>query len=108
METLQRAAVDRRRIEAERLRLEEEERLAQEEVTGESGGGMVKVVMIGRYEVKRIAIDPSLMGDDREMLEELGAAAGTSAGQRVAERTQDSMAGITAGMPLPPGFKMPF
>jgi len=85
-----------------------QERLAQEEVTGESGGGMVKVVMNGRHEVKRVAIDPSLMGDDREMLEDLVAAAVNSAVQRVAERTQDSMAGITAGMPLPPGFKMPF
>lgn len=85
-----------------------QERLAQEEVTGEAGGGMVKVVMNGRHEVKRVAIDPSLMGDDREMLEDLVAAAVNSAVQRVAENTQDSMAGITAGMPLPPGFKMPF
>jgi DNA-binding YbaB/EbfC family protein len=85
-----------------------QERLAQEEVTGESGGGMVKVTMSGRHEVKRVAIDPSLMTDDREMLEDLVAAAVNAAVQRVAERTQSSMADLTAGMPLPPGFKLPF
>jgi DNA-binding YbaB/EbfC family protein len=85
-----------------------QERLAQEEVTGESGGGLVKVTMNGRHEVKRVVIDPSLMGDDRDMLEDLVAAAINAAVQRVAERTQDSMAGLTAGLPLPPGFKLPF
>jgi hypothetical protein len=85
-----------------------QERLAQEEVTGESGGGLVKVTMNGRHEVKRVVIDPSLLGDDRDMLEDLVAAAINAAVQRVAERTQDSMAGLTAGLPLPPGFKLPF
>jgi len=85
-----------------------QERLAQEEVTGESGGGLVKVIMNGRHEVKRVVIDPSLLGDDRDMLEDLVAAAINAAVQRVAERTQDSMAGLTAGLPLPPGFKLPF
>ena len=85
-----------------------QERLAQEEVTGESGGGLVKVTMNGRHEVKRVAIDPSLLGDDRDMLEDLVAAAINAAVARVAERTQDSMAGLTAGLPLPPGFKLPF
>ena len=85
-----------------------QERLAQEEVTGESGGGLVKVTMNGRHEVKRVAIDPSLLGDDRDMLEDLVAAAVNAAVARVAERTQDSMAGLTAGLPLPPGFKLPF
>jgi nucleoid-associated protein EbfC len=85
-----------------------QERLAQEEVTGESGGGMVKVVMNGRHEVRRVAIDPALMSDDREMLEDLIAAAVNAAVQRVAERTQASMSGLTAGLPLPPGFKLPF
>ena len=85
-----------------------QERLAQEEVTGESGGGMVRVVMNGRHEVKRVSIDPSLMGDDREMLEDLVAAAFNAAAQRVAERTQNSMADLTSGLPLPPGFKLPF
>lgn len=85
-----------------------QERLAQEEVTGESGGGMVKVTMNGRHEVKRVEIDPALMGDDREMLEDLVAAAINAAVQRVGEKTQESMSGVTAGLPLPPGFKMPF
>lgn len=74
-----------------------QERLAQEEVMGESGGGMVRVTMNGRHEVKRVAIDPALLGDDKEMLEDL-----------VAERMQQNMADLTAGMPLPPGFKLPF
>jgi DNA-binding YbaB/EbfC family protein len=85
-----------------------QERLAQEEVIGESGGGLVKVTMNGRHEVKRVVIDPSLLGDDRDMIEDLVAAAINAAVQRVAERTQDSMAGLTAGLPLPPGFKLPF
>jgi len=85
-----------------------QERLAQEEVTGESGGGMVKVTMNGRHEVKRVEIDPSLMTDDREMLEDLVAAAINAAVQRVGEKMQESMSGVTAGLPLPPGFKMPF
>jgi nucleoid-associated protein EbfC len=85
-----------------------QERLAQEEVVGESGGGMVRVTMNGRHEVKRVQIDPSLMGDDRDMLEDLVAAACNAASQRVAERMQQNMADLTAGMPLPPGFKLPF
>jgi len=64
--------------------------------------------MNGRHEVKRVVIDPSLMEDDRDMIEDLVAAAINAAVQRVAERTQDSMAGLTAGLPLPPGFKLPF
>ena len=70
--------------------------------------GLVKVTMNGRHEVKRVAIDPSLLGDDRDMLEDLVAAAVNAAVARVAERTHDSMAGLTAGLPLPPGFKLPF
>jgi nucleoid-associated protein EbfC len=85
-----------------------QERLAQEEVTGEAGGGMVKVTMNGRHEVRRVEIDPSLMGDDREMLEDLIAAAVNAAVQKVGEKMQDSMSGLTQGLPLPPGFKMPF
>jgi DNA-binding YbaB/EbfC family protein len=85
-----------------------QERLAQEEETGESGGGMVKVTMNGRHEVKRVEIDPSLMGDDREMLEDLVAAAFNAAAQRIAEKMQENMANLTAGMPLPPGLKLPF
>lgn len=85
-----------------------QERLAEEEVVGESGGGMVRVTMNGRHEVKRVEIDPSLLGDDKEMLEDLVAAAFNAAAQRVAERIQQNMANLTAGMPLPPGLKLPF
>lgn len=85
-----------------------QEQLAREEVVGESGGGMVKVTMTGRHEVRRVEIDPALFGDDKEMLEDLVAAAVNDAVKRVAEKAQENMAGITAGLPLPPGFKMPF
>jgi len=83
-------------------------RLAEETVTGEAGGGMVKVTLNGKYQVSRVEIDPSLMGDDREMLEDLLAAAFNSATQRVAEKMKESMAELTAGLPLPPGMKLPF
>jgi DNA-binding YbaB/EbfC family protein len=85
-----------------------QEQLAKEEVTGEAGGGLVKVTINGRHEVRRVSIDDSLMGDDREMLEDLVAAAFNAAVHRVAERMQESMSGLTAGMGLPPGFKLPF
>ena len=85
-----------------------QERLAQEEVTGEAGGGMVKVVMNGKHEVRRVEIDPSLLQDEKEMLEDLIAAAMNDAVHRVAEKTQESMSGITSGLPLPPGMKLPF
>jgi len=85
-----------------------QERLAQEEITGESGGGLVKITMNGRHEVRRVSIDPSLMGDDREMLEDLIAAATNDAVHRIADKTQQSLSGVTAGMNLPPGLKMPF
>ncbi len=64
--------------------------------------------MNGRHEVKRVEIDPSLMGDDREMLEDLVAAAFNAAAQWIAEKMQENMANLTAGMPLPPGLKLPF
>ncbi len=85
-----------------------QERLAQEEVTGEAGGGMVKIVMNGRHEVRRVTIEESLMGDDKEMLEDLLAAAINDAAHRVAEKTKESMSGLTNGLGLPPGFKLPF
>jgi hypothetical protein len=69
---------------------------------------MVKVVMTCRHDVKRITIDPSLMKDDREMLEDLVAAAVNDAVRRVEATVQEKMAGITAGLPLPPGMKLPF
>ena len=85
-----------------------QEQLAAEEVTGESGGGMVKIVMNGKHEVRRVEIDPSLMEDDKEMLEDLVAAAVNDAAHRIAEKAQESMSGLTAGLPLPPGMKLPF
>jgi len=85
-----------------------QEKLAREAVTGESGGGMVKVTMDGKYEVKRIKIDPSLMEDDREMLEDLVAAAVNATVQRVGEKTQENMADLASGLQLPPGLKLPF
>ncbi len=85
-----------------------QEKMAQEEVTGESGGGLVKVTMNGRHEVKRIEIDATLMQDDKEMLEDLVAAAVNAAVQRVGEKMQESMAGLTSGLQLPPGMKLPF
>ncbi|MEJ1298609.1 MAG: YbaB/EbfC family nucleoid-associated protein [Candidatus Sedimenticola sp. (ex Thyasira tokunagai)] len=85
-----------------------QEQLAQEEITGESGGGMVKITMNGKHEVRRVEIDDTLVGDDKEMLEDLIAAAMNDAVHRIADKTQESMAGMTSGMGLPPGFKMPF
>jgi len=85
-----------------------QEQLGQEEVEAESGGGLVKVVMNGKHEVKRVSIDDSLVGDDKEMLEDLVAAAMNAAVQKVADKTKDSMSGVTSGMGLPPGFKLPF
>jgi nucleoid-associated protein EbfC len=85
-----------------------QEQLALEEVEGESGGGMVKVLMNGKHEVKRVSIDDSLVGDDKEMLEDLVAAAMNAAVQKVADKTKDRMSGLTSGMGLPPGFKLPF
>ena len=85
-----------------------QEELARIEVEGQAGAGLVKVTMTCRHDVKRVAIDPSLMSDDRDMLEDLIAAAVNDAVRRVEVTTQEKMAGLTAGMPLPPGFKLPF
>jgi len=85
-----------------------QEQLATMEVEGQAGAGMVKVVMTCRHDVKRVTVDPSLLQDDKEMLEDLIAAAVNDAVRRVEAMVQEKMSGITAGMPLPPGFKMPF
>ncbi len=85
-----------------------QEQLAAVEVEGQSGAGMVKVVMTCRHDVKRVVIDDSLLKDDKDMLEDLIAAAVNDAVRRVEATTQEKMAGMTAGLPLPPGFKMPF
>ena len=84
-----------------------QDQLALMEVEGQAGAGMVKVVMTGAHEVRRVSIDPSVM-DDREMLEDLIAAAFNDAMRRVESVSQEKMSGFTAGMKLPPGFKMPF
>ena len=85
-----------------------QEELAQTEVEGQSGAGMVKVLMTCRHDVKRVTIDPSLLGEDRDMLEDLIAAAINDAVRRVEATTQERMAGLTMGMPMPPGLKLPF
>jgi DNA-binding YbaB/EbfC family protein len=69
---------------------------------------MVKVVMTGRHDVRRVTIDPSLLGEDKDMLEDLVAAAVNDAVRKVEAASQEKMAGLTAGLPLPPGFKLPF
>lgn len=84
-----------------------QEELAQLEVEGQSGAGMVKVLMTCGHDVRRVAIDPSVM-DDREMLEDLVAAALNDAMRRAEQASQERMAGFSAGLNLPPGFKMPF
>jgi nucleoid-associated protein EbfC len=82
--------------------------LASLEVTGEAGGGMVKVLMNGKHEVRRVTIDPTVAGDDRELLEDLVTAAINDAVRKVESTTQQKFAGMMGGMQLPPGFKMPF
>lgn len=85
-----------------------QEELANAEVQGESGAGMVKVVMTGRYDVKKIDIDPSLLTEDKEMLEDLIAAAVNDAVRKVEANSKNKMKDITGGMDMPAGFKMPF
>jgi DNA-binding YbaB/EbfC family protein len=83
--------------------------IAALEVTGEAGGGMAKVVMNGRHEVKRVSLDPSIVSaDDKDMLEDLIAAAANDAVQKVERATQERMSGVMGGMNLPPGMKLPF
>jgi len=85
-----------------------QEELARIEVEGQAGAGLVKVVMTCRHDVKRVTIDPSLLGEDRDMLEDLIAAAVNDAVRRVEAATQEKMSGLTMGMPMPPGMKLPF
>ncbi len=86
-----------------------QEELASLEVSGESGAGLVKVLMTCKYDVKRVSIDPSLLADDKDMLEDLVAAAFNAAVRKAEETTQEKMGKITAGMPsLPGGMKLPF
>ena len=85
-----------------------QDQLASVEVEGQAGAGMTKVVMTCRYDVKRVVIDDSLLKDDKEMLEDLVAAAFNDAVRKVEATTQERLGGMTAGMGLPPGFKLPF
>ncbi|OMH36230.1 YbaB/EbfC family nucleoid-associated protein [Motiliproteus sp. MSK22-1] len=87
---------------------EAQEEIANAEVTGESGAGMVKIQMNGRHDVKRVNIDASLMGEDKDILEDLVAAAINDAVRKIETSTQEKMSGLTGGMGMPPGFKMPF
>ncbi len=91
----------------EKLQAAQEE-LARMEVTGEAGGGMVKVVMNGQRDVRKVEIAPELMQDEREVLEDLIAAAVNDANRRVEEMTREKMAGLTSGLGLPGGMKLPF
>ena len=85
-----------------------QEALALVEVEGQSGAGMVKVVMTCKNDVKRVTIDPSLLADDKDMLEDLVAAAFNDAVRKAEAMSAEKMGGLTSGMQLPPGFKMPF
>ena len=85
-----------------------QDELGQLEVTGESGGGMVKVTMSCKHDVRRVAIDPGLLDDDKDMLEDLVAAAINDACRKVEKTTQEKMSGLTGGMGLPPGIDLPF
>jgi nucleoid-associated protein EbfC len=85
-----------------------QEEIAKLEVTGSSGGGLVSVVMSGTHEVRRVQIDRKLFADDPEMAEDLVAAAINDAVNKVAEASKNKLGGVTAGMNLPAGFKMPF
>jgi len=85
-----------------------QEELAKAEVTGEAGGGMVQVVMNGRHDVRGVTIDPALLQDDKEMLEDLIAAAVNDAVRKVEQMSQERLSGLTSGMNLPAGMKLPF
>ena len=94
------------RMQEEMKRAQDE--IAKMEVTGSAGGGLVSVLMTGAHEVRRVSIDRSLFADDPEMAEDLVAAAVNDAVNKVAEASKDRLGGVTSGMNLPPGFKMPF
>ena len=82
--------------------------LAEIEVTGESGAGMVKVTLNGRHEAKSVVIEPKLLGEDKDMLEDLLTSAFNDAVRKIAARTQEKYSGLMSGMNLPPGMKLPF
>jgi nucleoid-associated protein EbfC len=84
-----------------------QEELANLEVTGESGAGMVKVALNGRHEAKKVMIEPKLLGEDKDMLEDLIAAAINDAVKKIAARSQEKYSGLMSGLNLPPGMKLP-
>lgn len=94
------------RMQEELKRAQEE--IAKLEVTGSAGGGMVEITMTGRHEVRRVRVDRKLMADDPEMAEDMLAAAINDAVNKVAEASQQKLGGVSSGMSLPPGFKLPF
>lgn len=99
MKQAQKMQADMERLQAE---------IAATEVVGEAGGGLVKVIMNGRHDVRKVSIDAALMQDDKSMIEDLVAAAMNDANRRVEALSKDKLSGITAGMNLPPGVKLPF
>lgn len=91
----------------ERLKKAQDE-IAAMECTGESGAGLVKVTLNGKHEARKVEIDPSLFNEDKEMCEDLIVAAFNDAARRLEEQSREKMASVTAGVPLPPGMKLPF
>ena len=85
-----------------------QEEMANREVTGESGAGLVSITMNGRYEARKVTLDESLMQEDREVVEDLVAAAINDVVRKIGETNQSQLSGLTAGLNLPPGFKLPF
>jgi DNA-binding YbaB/EbfC family protein len=85
-----------------------QEEIANMEIEGQSGGGLVKVIMNGQHELRKVSIDDSLVGDDKDMLEDLVAAAVNDASHRLAAASKEKLSGLTSGLELPPGMKMPF
>lgn len=85
-----------------------QEELNAMQIMGESGGGLVTILMTGKREARKVTIDPSLLGEDKDMLEDLVAAAINDAVNKVAKMKKEKMADVTAGLPLPPGFQLPF
>lgn len=85
-----------------------QEEIANMEIEGQSGGGLVKVLMNGQHELRKVSIDDSLVGDDKDMLEDLVAAAVNDATHKLATASKDKLGGLTSGMELPPGMKLPF
>jgi len=94
------------KMQAELARVQEE--IAEREVTGEAGAGLVSVMMTGRHDVRRVVIDPSVLEEEKSVLEDLLAAAVNDAVRRVEAANKEAMQEVTGGLPLPPGFKLPF